>query len=503
MKRQIHPTIKAHLLRSGFYVLLLLAVCVIPFALAQRARPVAAGARVGQYSTGVLPGKPATVQSQFPSDAVALRASQFPTTSSGRSGLRSIGIPPMPKFPLVILYDQYDNATVTAPVDITSQDFEPASDPFDTQAADDFVVPAGDTWDISEVDVMGAYNGGPAESFHVYFYQDSGGLPGALVDSRLANPYTGGPPDFVITLTSPVTLTEGTYWVSVQSRQDSDPNGQWFWHNRDLQATAAAAWQNPGDGFGTGCTSWVTKILCAFLGQLAPDQVFRLVGTTGGATPTPTPTPSATPTVTPTPTPTATPSVSVTPSVTPTVTPSATPSATPTPSVTPSPTPTPSATPTVTPTPTATPGACVFGFGYWKNHPQAWPVTELQLGNVTYTQDQLLSIMHEPVHGNGLVSLAHHLITAKLNVANGADPSCIQQTIADADALIGDLVVPPVGDGFLAPRDVNALKDILEDYNEGHLCAPSCDNEGSPTPSPSPRIPRHPPTMPHHQRPPR
>ena len=202
--------------------------------------------------------------------------------------------------------------------------------------------------------------------------------------------------------------------------------------------------------------------------------------------------------------PTPTPSPSVSPSVTPTATPTATPTTTPTPSVTPSPTPTPSATPTVTPTPSATPGGCVFGFGYWKNHPQAWPVTELQLGNVTYTQDQLLSIMHEPVRGNGLVSLAHHLITAKLNVANGADPSCIQQTIADADALIGDLVVPPVGDGYLAPRDVNALKDTLEDYNEGHLCAPSCDNEGSPTPSPSPpRAPRRPPVMPQHQRPPR
>jgi hypothetical protein len=163
-----------------------------------------------------------------------------------------------------------------------------------------------------------------------------------------------------------------------------------------------------------------------------------------------------------------------------------------------------SCSPTPSPTPTA--GECVFGFGYWKNHPQAWPVTELQLGNVTYTQDQLLAIMHEPVRGNGLISLAHHLITAKLNVANGADPSCIQQTIADADALIGDLVVPPVGDGYLAPRDVNALKDTLEDYNEGQLCAPSCDNDGSPTPAPTTtpaRIPRRPLELPRHQRPPR
>jgi hypothetical protein len=114
-------------------------------------------------------------------------------------------------------------------------------------------------------------------------------------------------------------------------------------------------------------------------------------------------------------------------------------------------------------------------------------VTQLQLGNVTYTQQQLLDILHEPVRGNGLISLAHHLIATKLNVANGADPSCIEQTIADADAMIGDLVVPPVGTGYLAPRDVEALKDTLEDYNEGELCAPECEEDSSPPPRPTPR----------------
>ena len=38
MKKQINPTIKAHLIRGAFYLLLLLAVCAIPFALAQRNR---------------------------------------------------------------------------------------------------------------------------------------------------------------------------------------------------------------------------------------------------------------------------------------------------------------------------------------------------------------------------------------------------------------------------------------------------------------------------------
>src|SRR2546430_656729 len=37
MKKQTNPSIKAHLLRGAFYLLLLMAVCVIPFALGQRA----------------------------------------------------------------------------------------------------------------------------------------------------------------------------------------------------------------------------------------------------------------------------------------------------------------------------------------------------------------------------------------------------------------------------------------------------------------------------------
>ena len=35
MKKQINPTIKAHLIRGAFYLLLLLAVCAIPFVLAR------------------------------------------------------------------------------------------------------------------------------------------------------------------------------------------------------------------------------------------------------------------------------------------------------------------------------------------------------------------------------------------------------------------------------------------------------------------------------------
>ena len=40
-----------------------------------------------------------------------------------------------------------------------------------------------------------------------------------------------------------------------------------------------------------------------------------------------------------------------------------------------------------------------------------------------------------PLTGTGLV-LAHQLIAAKLNIANGSDPTTIATTVADADRLL-------------------------------------------------------------------
>ena len=124
-----------------------------------------------------------------------------------------------------------------------------------------------------------------------------------------------------------------------------------------------------------------------------------------------------------------------------------------------------------------TDGGCTFTQGFWKNHPEVWPVSSLALGSVTYTAAELGTIFDEPVAGNGLISLAHQLIAAKLNVANGADDTDIAQAIADADALIGGLVVPPVGSGFLSPDDTSALVDALTDFNEGTTGPGHCDEE--------------------------
>jgi hypothetical protein len=192
------------------------------------------------------------------------------------------------------LWDQYNNPATEPPVDINSQDFEPTLDASDNQAADDFVFTYPFNNCITGVRVLGEYSelGGPASSFNVYIYSsDPGNLPGTLIGTFLNRPYTGTPPDFTITLLNPFCLGPGTYWVSVQAQQDFFPFGQWYWHNRTVQSNAGAAWQNPGNGYGTGCITWSRKNVC-MPDQVWPDQVFQVLGFTEGNPPTPRPRPS-------------------------------------------------------------------------------------------------------------------------------------------------------------------------------------------------------------------
>ena len=81
MKKQINPSIKAHLIRSAFYVLLLLALCVIPFALAQRNTTRPKMASKGRHATTVA-------ASQSSNDVVSAK-----TANAGRAKKGKIQAP--------------------------------------------------------------------------------------------------------------------------------------------------------------------------------------------------------------------------------------------------------------------------------------------------------------------------------------------------------------------------------------------------------------------------
>jgi hypothetical protein len=310
VEKQIRPTIRARPIRSAFYILLLPAVCVIPFALAQRntteqtvtAQTHAANKPVVSANPDAV--MPVTDQSLLPHDVPPNRPAWQLSKASSGPGVRPILIKPIPKFPEVILYDQLDNPGTFSPV---SQEFPDEPD-FTAFTADDFFVPGGQSWQVTEVYAQGVYfNGnGPVNNFNVFFYQDSGGLPGTLVSTRTAQPYVDSGGLFEVTLTVPVALMSGIYWVSVQAHMPFDPNGQWGWTDRTVQTDSPAAWQNPAGGFGI-CPTWDLRTTCVG-DPAAPDQMFRLIGTIG-----PPPTPTATPRSHPTPRPHSTPAPRPTP----------------------------------------------------------------------------------------------------------------------------------------------------------------------------------------------
>lgn len=127
---------------------------------------------------------------------------------------------------------------------------------------------------------------------------------------------------------------------------------------------------------------------------------------------------------------------------------------------------------------------CVHSQGYWKNHSSSWPVNSLILGSVSYTKTQLLSILNKSTGGNGLISMSKQLIAAKLNIANGAQPtSTLLNTITAADAQIGALVVPPVGSGHLSPSSTSSKTQKLDDFNNGHKYNDGCGGTTPTVPS--------------------
>ncbi|MBN1138604.1 MAG: hypothetical protein JXM73_18605 [Anaerolineae bacterium] len=111
--------------------------------------------------------------------------------------------------------------------------------------------------------------------------------------------------------------------------------------------------------------------------------------------------------------------------------------------------------------------------GYWKNHPEAWPVGVITIGGVDYSVDAAIATMNAKSGQDKTYDLFRALVSAKLNVGLGNESSCIVDWISQADAWMGQ---HPVGSGVKASssawQEIAGAYTTLDEYNNGLLCAP-------------------------------
>ncbi|MGC8786911.1 MAG: hypothetical protein ACP5Q1_05740 [Anaerolineae bacterium] len=115
--------------------------------------------------------------------------------------------------------------------------------------------------------------------------------------------------------------------------------------------------------------------------------------------------------------------------------------------------------------------------GYWKNHPEAWPVESITIGGVTYTKAQAIALMKADKAKDKTYTMFAALVCAKLNLILGNESSCIALTVLAADQWMKKY--GPVGSGVKASsqawKEGEPLYLKLDDYNNGLLCAPHRD----------------------------
>ncbi len=126
--------------------------------------------------------------------------------------------------------------------------------------------------------------------------------------------------------------------------------------------------------------------------------------------------------------------------------------------------------------------------GFWKNHPNAWPVNNVIIGGKGYTRENAIRIMKTSGKGDKCFTMFDALVSAKLNVLIGNPSSCIDATITQADIWMDAWCVNEPKDFFddnkkTVSGSSNAWQSgepvywTLDAYNNGLLCAEHCDDK--------------------------
>jgi hypothetical protein len=119
------------------------------------------------------------------------------------------------------------------------------------------------------------------------------------------------------------------------------------------------------------------------------------------------------------------------------------------------------------------------GFGYWKEHFTSWSADSayLTLGDKNYSYADCLTILNEQPMGNGLITLGHQLIAAKLNglcsnLTGPANSVFIGKTIP----LVPVTPIPKSDNAsgtFILTSDVAGMVSTLHKHNNDCLDCPA------------------------------
>lgn len=100
------------------------------------------------------------------------------------------------------------------------------------ESADNFTIANDETWDILRVSVEGTVTNNAPQSAFFKIFEDDNGLPGTEIFNSGNLPTTATADDgsdFKLTLSTPKTLTAGTYWISVQAYMAFQGAHLWRW----------------------------------------------------------------------------------------------------------------------------------------------------------------------------------------------------------------------------------------------------------------------------------
>src|SRR6188472_3540364 len=277
MKKQINPTIKAHLIRGAFYLILLVAVCAIPFALAAR-KPAA-----GSVSR-VIPRS--HISTLAPASAFRAPAAKLPN-AKGRNGIVAKLLAHTPLFTYMI-----DDGTAEDSIGLTSGGSFVAVNSFPVSGGNNVITSVSIAWGTPAfpdptlnglpytVGLWSDPNGDGSPTDAVLLAQAPGIIAAAGTDTFITTPI---PPTMVTTTNFFVgfliTHTAGQFPAAFDEDAPTLPNRSWV-----------AQTSNINDLSGS-----ITIESAGLVG----NWLIRADGNTGGPTPTGTPSPTPTATINP------------------------------------------------------------------------------------------------------------------------------------------------------------------------------------------------------------